>query len=135
MNELTETSQLLTQSDIWLAGVKTLAMLSIVLGCLILVIYLMKRFFYQRNGLGQGNLIRVLSTHHVTPKGRVALIDVAGEKLLIGITSENITCLGKIEPSQDLDRLEAAEKKTTGNRLFERLLTGSLRGDSRSGGS
>jgi len=135
LNELTETTQLLTQSDIWLAGFKTLAMLLIVLGFLILVLYLMKRFFYQKNGLGHGNLIRVLSTHHVTPKGRVTLIDVAGEKMLLGITSENITYLGKIEPSTALARLEEAEQKKTGNGIFERLLTGSLKSKSRSGES
>lgn len=129
MNELTETSQLLTQSDIWLAGLKTFAMLLIVLGCLILVLYLMKRFFYQKGGLRQGNLIRVLSTYHVTPKGRVTLIDVAGEKLLLGITPENITCLGKIEPSEALAGLEETEQKNTGNGIFEKLLSRSLRGN------
>ncbi len=126
MNELTETSQWLTQSDLWLAGLKTLAMLFIVLGCLVLVLYLMKRYFYQNNGSGRESLIKVLSSHHVTPKGRVALIDVAGEKLLLGITPEKITCLGKIEPSKALAKLEEAEQKSTGNGIFERLLSGSL---------
>lgn len=110
-------------------------MLSIVLGCLILVLYLMKRFFYQKSGSGHRNLIRVLSTHHVTPKGKVALIDVAGEKLLLGITSENITCLGKIKMSQTLGRVEEGEKKRAGNGIFDRLLTGTLRGNSGSGES
>lgn len=132
MNELSETSQLLTQSDIWMAGLKTLAMLFIVLGCLILLLYLMKRFFYQKNGLGQGDLIKVLSTHHVTPKGRITLIDVDGEKLLLGITPENITCLGKIELAGAVARLKDAEQKKTGNRFFENLLSGSLRSGSKS---
>jgi flagellar protein FliO/FliZ len=126
LNELAETSQLLTHSDIWLAGLKTLAMLFIVLGCLILVLYLMKRFFYQKSSLGQGNLIRVLSTYHVTPKGRVALIDVVGEKLLLGITSETITCLGKIKPSEALARLEETDQEKSGSGIFDKLLSGAL---------
>jgi flagellar protein FliO/FliZ len=113
-----------------MAGLKTLGMLSIVLGCLILVLFLMKRFFYQRNGLEHGSLIRVLSSHHVTSKGRVALIDVAGEKLLIGITSENITFLSKIGPSEVLARLEAKQSSGSGNGIFEKLLARSVKGRS-----
>jgi flagellar protein FliO/FliZ len=130
LNELSDTSQLLSQSDFWLAGLKTLAMLSIVLGCLILVLFLVKRFFYKRNGVGQDRIIKVLTSHHVSPKGRIALIDVAGEKLLIGITSENITCLGKIEQSQAICSLEKADPLGKGKGAFEGLLTAFLKGKS-----
>jgi len=100
-----------------------LAMLSIVLGCLLVVLFLVKRFFYKRNGTGQGRIIRVLSSHHVSPKGRIVLIDVAGEKLVVGVTQENITCLGKIEQSQVARHLEKAEPLGKSKGGFEGFLT------------
>jgi len=100
-----------------------LAMLSIVLGCLLVVLFLVKRFFYKRNGIGQDQIIRVLSSHHVSPKGRIVLIDVAGEKLVVGVTQENITCLGKIEQSQVARHLEKAEPLGKSKGGFEGFLT------------
>jgi flagellar protein FliO/FliZ len=126
---------MISQSDFWLAGLKTLGMLSIVLGVLIVVLILMKRFLYRKNGLGDGQLITVLSSHHVTPKGRIALVDVAGEKLVIGITPENITRLGRIEESEALARLEGVTSIGSGGGMFERLLASSMKRKSRSSGS
>ncbi len=94
------------QPDLWGAGLKTLAMLCIVIGVLILVLFLMRRFLYLREGPWQGQLIRMLSSYHVTPKERIALIDVAGEKIVIGITPENITSLAKIDNPEALEQIE-----------------------------
>ena len=127
MNALPDTSQLFSQSDFWFAGLKTFAMLSIVLGCLILFLFLVKRFFYKRNGMGQDRIINVLSTHHVSPKGRISLIDVAGEKLLIGVTQENISYLGKIDQPHVISRLEKEEPLKKAKGSFEGLLTSFLK--------
>ncbi|MBE9580206.1 MAG: flagellar biosynthetic protein FliO [Proteobacteria bacterium] len=131
MDGLRETSQMI-QPNLWGAGLKTLAMLCIVIGVLILVLFLMKRFLYLRNGSGQGQLIKMLSSYHVTPKERIALIDVAGEKLVIGITPANITCLAKIATSEALERIEGVKPLQAGRGLFEKLLTSSLKGKGRS---
>jgi flagellar protein FliO/FliZ len=122
LNAVQDTSQLFSQSEFWLAGLKTLAMLSIVLGCLIIVLFIVKRFFYKRNGMGQDRIIKVLSSHHISPKGRIVLIDVAGEKILVGVTSENITRLGKLEHAQTISRLEKAAPSEK-RRGFEGFLT------------
>jgi flagellar biogenesis protein FliO len=88
----------------------------------------MKRFFYQRDGLAQGHLIKVLASHHVSPKGRVALIDVAGEKVLIGITPERISALGQIKSSKTLESIAETEYTGMEHNVFERLLTKSFKG-------
>ena len=80
MGELTGTSGMMSQPDLWGTGLKTFAMLCIVVAILILVLFLMKRFFYLKNGSGHGQFIKILSSHHLSPKQRVALIDVVGEK-------------------------------------------------------
>ncbi|RLB83802.1 MAG: flagellar biosynthetic protein FliO [Deltaproteobacteria bacterium] len=131
MGGLTETSQVMSQPDLWGTGLKTLAMLCIVVAVLILVLFLIKRFSYLKHGSGHGQFIKILSFHHVTPKERIALIDVVGEKIVIGITPENITFLTKIEKSEALERIESPEATGAAGGLFAKLLTSSLRGKGR----
>lgn len=132
MGELTVTSGMMSQPDLWGTGLKTFAMLCIVVAILILVLFLMKRFFYLKDGLGHGQFIKILSSHHVTPKERIALIDVVGEKIVIGITPESITFLTKIEKSEALDRIESLEAAGAPRGLFANLLRSSLKGKGRS---
>ncbi len=77
-------------------GIKTLAMLCIVIGLLILVLYLMKRFLFQR-GEAKGDLgIRVLSSLPLSPKERIEVVEVAGEKIVLGVSPGSITFLTKL---------------------------------------
>jgi len=131
LGELTVTSQAMSQPDLWGTGLKTFAMLCIVVAILILVIFLMKRFFYLKDGSGHGQLIKILSSHHVSPKERIALIDVVGEKIVIGITPENITFLTKIEKSEALDRIESLEAAGAPHGLFASFLRSSLKSKGR----
>lgn len=110
------------QPDLWGAGLKTLAMLCIVIGVLILVLFLMRRFLSLREGPWQGQLIRVLSSYHVTPKERIVLIDVAGEKIVIGITPENITSLAKIDKPEALEQIELAKPVGRRTEGFRKVL-------------
>ncbi len=131
MGGLAETSQAMSQPDLWGTGLKTLGMLCIVVAILILVLFLMKRFFYLKNGVGHGQFIKILSSHHVTPKERIALVDVVGEKIVIGITPENITFLTKIEKSEALDQIESLQATGTPHGLFANFLRSSLKGKGR----
>lgn len=131
MGGLAETSQAISQPDLWGTGLKTFGMLCIVVAILILVVFLMKRFLYLKDGLGHGQFIKILSSHHVTPKERIALVDVVGEKIVIGITPENITFLTKIEKSEALDRIESLEAAGAPHGLFASFLRSSLKGKGR----
>jgi flagellar protein FliO/FliZ len=77
-------------------GLKTVAMLSIVIGLLILVLYLMKRFLFFSRGSRGDLLIKILSSLHLSPKERIEVIEVSGEKIVLGITPGNITFLTKL---------------------------------------
>jgi flagellar protein FliO/FliZ len=127
MDGLAETSQIMTQPELWGTGLKTFGMLCIVVAILVVVLFLMKRFFYLKDGFGHGQFIKVLSSHHLTPKERIALIDVVGEKIVIGITPESITFLTKIEQSEALDRIESIEAARTPKGVFAGLLRSSLK--------
>ncbi len=77
-------------------GLRTVAMLSIVLGLLVLVLYLMKRFLFIKRGAKGDLLIRILSSLHLSPKERIEVIEVSGERIVLGITPGSITFLTKL---------------------------------------
>lgn len=77
-------------------GLKTVAMLSIVLGLLILVLYFMKRFLFFTRGARGDLLIRILSSLHLSSKERIEVIEISGEKIVVGITPGNISFLTKL---------------------------------------
>jgi len=77
-------------------GIKTIAMLFIVLGVLVLVIYIMKKFMSPK-GKGKGDLIiKIVSTLYLSPKERVEVIEISGERIVVGITPGNINFLTKL---------------------------------------
>lgn len=86
--------------DLMSTSLKTVAMLFIVLGLLVVVLYVMKRFLLFRRGAKGNSFIKVLSSFHLSPKERIDVIEISGEKIVLGITPGNINFLTKI---RDLD--------------------------------
>jgi flagellar biosynthetic protein FliO len=77
-------------------GIKTIAMLFIVLGVLVLVLYIMKKFMSPR-GKDKGDLIiKIISSLHLSPKERVEVLEISGERIVVGITPGNINFLTKL---------------------------------------
>jgi flagellar protein FliO/FliZ len=91
-------------------GLRTVAMLSIVLGLVVLVLYLMRRFLFINRGAKGDLLIKILSSLHLSPKERIEVIEISGERIVLGITPGNITFLTK------LDDLPGETGESTGNR-------------------
>ena len=84
-------------------------MLLVVLGVLLLVLWLIRRYSSLHSAGGQQGIIRMVASMYVAPKERIALVDVLGEKLLIGITTQQISFLARIEDDKDLCSSPAAE--------------------------
>ena len=79
-----------TSSDIWIAFGRTFGMLVIVLALLFLVVYGLKRFSAKRGHRGEKR-ISVIEAHHLSPKEKLVLVEVAGERVLIGVTPQQIS--------------------------------------------
>lgn len=92
-------------------GIKTIAMLFIVLGVLVLVLYIMKKIMSpKRNGKGD-LIIKVVSSLHLSPKERVEVIEISGERIVVGITPGNINFLAKLSRYKEGNgNIEYAEK-------------------------
>ena len=68
----------------------------------------------------------MLASVYVAPKERIALMDVLGEKLLIGITPQQISFLARIEDEKDICETRLAENSPGG--FFKALLKRKLGG-------
>jgi flagellar protein FliO/FliZ len=82
-------------------GLKTVAMLAVVLGLLILLLYFMKRFLFVNRGVKGDLLIKILSSLHLSPKERIEVIEISGEKIVLGITPGSITFLTKLDDAPE----------------------------------
>ncbi len=91
--------------ELWVTFLKSAAMLCLVLAVLIAVLFLIKRMLNYNGGQMKPGLIRILSSHYVAPKEKVLLLDVLGEKILIGVTPHNINCIAKICDHEQPDSL------------------------------
>jgi flagellar protein FliO/FliZ len=76
-------------------GLRALGGLVLVVGLMLLIYALYKR----RGGLLPGNrsnLVKVVETRHLGPKKALALVEVRGEELLIGIGSDQINLICRL---------------------------------------
>ena len=90
--------------DFLSAGIKTMAMLFLVLGLLVFVLYFMKRFMFKGRDSKGNVFIKVVSSLHLSPKERIEVIDVSGERIVLGITPGNINFLTKIGSTRDEEK-------------------------------
>jgi len=96
MNSLPADPSAIVAPDLWMSLLKSASMLCVVLAILIGVLFWVKRFLNTQGRSGERGHIRMLASYHLAPKERIVLLDVLGEKVLVGITPQNISCLTKI---------------------------------------
>ncbi|MDD3733215.1 MAG: flagellar biosynthetic protein FliO [candidate division Zixibacteria bacterium] len=105
-----------------LSTVKMVSALAVVLVCIYLGIYLLKRMMGRRYAAGGGNgILQVLETAYVGPKKTVSLIRVAERSVLIGVTDNQISMLTELG-AEETAALSAGNIDTTGegfNQLFK----------------
>ncbi|MBW2643666.1 MAG: flagellar biosynthetic protein FliO [Deltaproteobacteria bacterium] len=85
------------EMDLINTGIKTIAMLFIVLGFLVLALILMKKYLSPKQKVKGDIFIKVLSSLYLSPKERVEVIEVSGERIVLGITPGRINFLTKLD--------------------------------------
>jgi len=96
-------------TEIWPAFFKTSGMLAFVIALLVLVFYLIKRFSAARGVKGSDEFIKVLAVHYFSPKEKLVLLDVLGDKIFIGVTPQTITRIAVIDRELNCDRTSNSE--------------------------
>ncbi len=66
---------------------------SVVLSCLLIGIYFLLRKYSIRSQKTDSHQIKMLTQHHLGPRKSLAIIRVAGESILIGVTDHNISMI------------------------------------------
>jgi flagellar biogenesis protein FliO len=70
--------------------------LGAILGCLVVVGYFIRRCFLSQTFFGKHpSPLRVLARTYLTPKAVVALLEVPGKTLVIGVTGSTLVTLGE----------------------------------------
>ena len=91
-----------TTPDVVSNAFQMLTALGIVLGGVLVIFYLMKRYIKKGVGNSNGQLIRVIASQYIGFKKNIALVEVPGTILVIGISNDRISLLTKIEDNADL---------------------------------
>ncbi len=95
--------------------------LAVTLGIMLITIYLFKKAMKKTGGINDG-LMKILSTQYLGPKDRIMLIDVLGDILVIGVSSNQISLLTKIENDNSLEQLKNIQGQKGKNPPFSDYL-------------
>ena len=100
--------------------IKMVTALGIVLSLLFAAVYLVKKYLGKKIGFtGQEQKIRVLTTTYLGPKKSIALVEVAGERIVVGITATHISMLTKVGKEKGFDEVlkEQINPESTNERV------------------
>ncbi len=96
------------------SGIRMVSMLLLVVAFMLLIFYLFKKFVLKNTPFeGSGKLVQVLGTGFLGPRNNIALVEVAGDVLVLGISNDNITLLSHIE---DEDKIAEIRSRSGKNR-------------------
>ena len=70
--------------------------------------YRFKKYVLKNTAFGGGKLVQVLSTNFLAPKKNIALVEVAGEILVLGISDQNISLLTSIREPGRIEEIKNA---------------------------
>ena len=107
--------------DLLSTVLKMITALVIVLGGLFIVFYFLRRILKREVGGSSEKLIRVLSSSYIGVKKNISLIEVPGSILVLGVTSDNICLLTKIEDEKILNRFKRPEEKKRSTSFSDQL--------------
>jgi len=101
--------------------VKMLGFLLLMAGGAAGVLFLFKRATRSAGPASGRQLINVLSTRPLAPKKSIALIQVPGDILVVGIAGDNLTLLSKIEDRELVAELSDQPTQPAFSNLLQRL--------------
>jgi len=98
--------------DMLSTSLKMFYTLIFVLGAMFFLFYLFKKFVWKNGGLGgSGKAVRVLSTGFLGPKKSLALVEIPGEILVLGIADGHISLLSNIRDEEKIAMIKGAGGK------------------------
>lgn len=102
-----------------ITAAKALGALAVVIGLLMLLASALKKLGLSGHAPQGGGLIQVLDTKMLAPKKYVAVLDIAGQTMAVGVSEQQVTLLTKLEPNE---RLQAIARSRPASSRFASLL-------------
>jgi flagellar biosynthetic protein FliO len=99
--------------DVASTALQMLTALGIVLGGLFFIVYLMKRFLKRDAAGTKKQLIKIVASQYIGIKKNIALVEVPGAILVVGVTNESISLLTKIEDKMVVDGIRKETSRLT----------------------
>lgn len=84
------------------AVLKVVASLALVVGIMFLLTVLFKKMGMTGGKIKQGSLIQIMETRMIAPKKYIAVLQIAREYVVVGITDQNISLLSTLENDPEL---------------------------------
>lgn len=98
--------------DLMPTALRMLTSLGVILVILLFALYFARRIFKKQVVGSKDGLIRVVANTYIGIKKNISMVEVPGAVLILGVTSDNISLLAKIEKQEILDKFkEVSEKK------------------------
>ena len=113
--------------NLYASLLKMVAALGILIALLFVALYLVKRVFGKKMGIaGQDQGIRVITSAYLGPKKSIALVDIAGERIVVGITQDHISMLTRLGKGGEFkeilrEQVSADEKVELQDELWEKV--------------
>lgn len=99
--------------DVWESMGRTLLALGTVLLLMGAVAWVARRVLSQRSSVSGGTpLIQVVANSYLAPRQSIALVAIAGQYFAVGVTSETLIPLGRIDATEHLATLVATSAQT-----------------------
>lgn len=99
--------------DLISTSLKMLTVLVIIVGGLLIVFYYAKRKVGSQIMGSKGKLIRVLGNTYIGVKKQITLVEIPGAILVLGLSTDNISLLARIDDEGILEDLKTHEVSRT----------------------
>jgi flagellar biogenesis protein FliO len=88
--------------EVALTGLKIFVALAVILGCLFVISYLLKRHVLKDRFKKHGKLINIIENKYIGVKKSILAVQIPNAILIIGLSNDNICLLDKIIGHKDL---------------------------------
>lgn len=106
-SDLRETTSLVT------AIFKVLGSLAVVVGLMLLLFFLLKKYGFNKGLSATGSLINVVESRMIAPKKYIAVVEIANKCVAVGITDNSMTLLTDVDNSFINDSNAPRQKSST----------------------
>jgi flagellar protein FliO/FliZ len=108
----TEYQPMAGKSEAATSLIKMLLALAVVVVCIYVAVFLLKKLMANRRGGRSGNsLLEVIETAHLDPKKSLSLVRIADKSVLLGVTENQISVLTELDPERTLAAIQQTSQQ------------------------